>query len=93
MAIDEAARHRLYQRLEEVLGSQEATVLMEHLPPLGWRDVATKRDVEQLELRIGANVDRRIGELQQRMTMQMIAINGGSILAVAALAFAAARLV
>jgi hypothetical protein len=48
MAIDERARHQLYQKLEEVLGSQEATVLMEHLPPVGWADVATKRDLEHL---------------------------------------------
>jgi hypothetical protein len=52
MAIDERARHRLYLRLEEVLGSEEATVLMEHLPPVGWADVATKHDLAELERRI-----------------------------------------
>ena len=35
MAIDERSRHRLYQKLEQVLGPEEATVLMEHLPPVG----------------------------------------------------------
>jgi hypothetical protein len=44
MAIDEASRHRLFQRLEEVLGTDEAATLMEHLPPVGWADVATKRE-------------------------------------------------
>jgi len=49
MAIDEQARHRLYDRLEAVLGPEEATILMEHLPPVGWADVATKRDLDALE--------------------------------------------
>jgi len=48
MAIDERARHRLFERLEAVLGTEEATILMEHLPPVGWADVATKRDLDAL---------------------------------------------
>lgn len=48
MAIDERARHQLYLRLEEHLGAEAATTLMEHLPPTGWADVATKRDVDHL---------------------------------------------
>jgi hypothetical protein len=52
MAITEATRHHLYQRLEEVLGHEEATTLMEHLPPVGWSDVATKRDFEPLNARM-----------------------------------------
>ena len=48
MAIGERDRHRLYDRLEQVLGSEEATILMAHLPPLGWADVATKRDLDAL---------------------------------------------
>jgi hypothetical protein len=47
MAITEQDRHRMYQRLEEVLGHEEASTLMEHLPPVGWADVATKRDLDQ----------------------------------------------
>jgi hypothetical protein len=34
--------------LEEVLGSEEGATLMEHLPPVGWADVAKKRDIEAL---------------------------------------------
>ena len=48
MAINEESRHHLYLRLEEVLGAEEATTLMEHLPPVGWADVATKRDIDGL---------------------------------------------
>ena len=52
MAITEHDRHRMYQRLEEVLGSEEAATLMEHLPPVGWADVATKRDLDHLRVDI-----------------------------------------
>jgi hypothetical protein len=46
MVIDERARHQLFQKLEEKLGPDEAAILMEHLPPVGWGEVATKRDLE-----------------------------------------------
>ena len=50
MTVDERSRHQLYLKLEEVLGPEEATVLMEHPPPVGWADVATKRDLDALAL-------------------------------------------
>ena len=50
MALDEASRHSLYIKLEEVLGTEEASTLMEHLPPVGWADVATKQDLEHLRV-------------------------------------------
>ena len=50
MAVDERDRHRLVERLEAVLGQDEAAILMEHLPPVGWADVATKRDLDALAL-------------------------------------------
>ena len=42
MAIDERTRHALHQRLDEVLGADEAATLMAHLPPTGWGDVVTR---------------------------------------------------
>lgn len=38
-------------KLEQILGREEATTLMEHLPPVGWADVATKRDLDAFEER------------------------------------------
>ena len=48
MTITDADRHRLYDALVATLGEQEATILMEHLPPVGWADVATKTDLDHL---------------------------------------------
>jgi hypothetical protein len=64
MAISEESRHQLYQRLEQVLGGPEATTLMEHLPPVGWADVATRRDLDALEQRM----DLRFARVEDRFT-------------------------
>ena len=48
MTISDRSRHRLHQQLERLLGSEEAATLMEHLPPVGWADVATRRDLDHL---------------------------------------------
>jgi len=48
MTISEQSRHAMYVQLESVLGQEAALILMEHLPPVGWADVATKRDLDQL---------------------------------------------
>ncbi len=44
MVVDERSRH-------------EATTLIEHLPPVGWADVATKHDLLALEHRIDLRFD------------------------------------
>ena len=66
MAIDERSRHELFVRLEEVLGEEHASVLMEHLPPVGWADVATKRDLDQLEERLEMKLDARFAQVDAR---------------------------
>jgi len=57
MAISEESRQHLYLRLEEVLGREEAATLMEHLPPVGWADVATKRDIDALAVATKRDID------------------------------------
>ena len=59
MAVTEESRYRLFKQLEETLGAEHSNTLMEHLPPVGWADVATKADIqslrsdmEQLEVRM-----------------------------------------
>jgi len=64
VALTEESRHQLFQRLEELLGLEEASTLMEMLPPVGWADVATTRDLDQLESRLEARMDRVVLELR-----------------------------
>ena len=103
MELDERSRHQLYLRLEEVLGPDAATTLMEHLPPVGWADVAMKRDLDALEQRLDLRfeaLEHKLvaafrGELQTALTAQgrQLAITlAGTAGALSALAFAAARL-
>lgn len=55
-AITDAARTGLHNRVRDVLGEQEGDTLMAHLPPVGWADVATKKDLEHLATK--ADVER-----------------------------------
>ncbi|MDQ1488380.1 MAG: hypothetical protein QOD57_2415 [Actinomycetota bacterium] len=70
MVLDERSRHVLYLRLEEVLGPEAATTLMEHLPPIGWADVAMKRDLDALEQRL----DLRFAALEERVDLRSEAL-------------------
>ena len=85
MAIDERARHQLYLRLEEQLGADAATTLMEHLPPTGWGDVTTKRDLEQLGDRLRAEFHKSISWHTVTIVFATMASNATAVFAVAQL--------
>ena len=57
MSVTEEKRHHLYQRLEQVLGVEEATTMMELVPPVGWADVATKHDLGEVERRVSMKLE------------------------------------
>jgi len=71
VAITEQSRHDLYVRLEAALGAQEATTLMEHLPPVGWADVSTRTDValqlQALEGNLRAEFHIAFGDFRDEM--------------------------
>lgn len=99
MAVDERRRHQLYRKLEEVLGTDEASTLMDHLPPVGWADVARKSDIEalrremvHLEERLSDRFDAKLESKLNSQTKTLVALMTGQVVAVAGLAFAAARL-
>jgi len=83
----ERSRRQMYERLEEVLGARTADALMEHLPPVGWADIATKRDLDlgldALEHRLVTQVHREINRTILWFVPTMLSGVG--------LAFAAAR--
>jgi hypothetical protein len=99
MAISEEARHALYNRLRAVLGDREAATLMEHLPPIGWADVATKHDVDaavtllraemqSLEHRLDASLHRELG----RQFRAFVFANLGLMATLVSLTYAATRM-
>ena len=45
MALTHTQRTSMFNTLAEVMGSEDAETLMEHLPPSGWDNVATKDDL------------------------------------------------
>lgn len=113
MALDERARHELFLRLEQALGPESAETLMELLPPVGWADVATKRDLDALEERMSLRferVDQRFEGLEHKLlaafrgellaqsnvigaqTRTLVMANVGTVLSMAAIVFAAAKL-
>lgn len=107
MTIDERSRHRFHERLGQVLGPDEAAILKEHLPPLGWADVATKHDLVLLRsdidhfraamngelAQLEARVDAKLHRLEARLLRAMLPTNSVSAVTVGALAFAAAKLI
>ncbi|MCB1258037.1 MAG: hypothetical protein KDB26_13070, partial [Microthrixaceae bacterium] len=63
----EESRFQLYRRLVEMLGEDEATTLMEHLPPTGWADVATKHDLDQMQALSTRDLDLATSKLRAEM--------------------------
>ncbi len=59
MSISEAERFDMQVGLRSHLGDDVANILMEHLPPSGWSDIARTRDIEF--------IDKRIGMLEKRL--------------------------
>lgn len=99
MTIDERTRHLMYLGLEETLGAEVADALMQHLPPVGWADVATKHDLdahallmkhdlEQMEERLGLRIDARLHEAQVRLMLWLFP----TLMTSFALVFAVAKL-
>ena len=76
MAITEEQRHQLHQRLDEVLGDREATTLMEHLPPVGWADVATKTDLEHVEIRLRSEMQGQSAQQRIEIAAQADVLRG-----------------
>ena len=107
MAVDERARHDLHGRLDDVLGREEATTLMSLLPPVGWADVATKHDLDSLRIELRAEIGQLRGELRGEigqlrgefhrdlaaLTRTLMISMLTTVIAVAGLAFGAARLI
>ncbi len=50
MTITEAKRFQMHEALSTAHGKEVAAIIMEHLPPTGWGDVARRSDVADLRV-------------------------------------------
>jgi len=57
---DEHSRVEATQALSDAMGARAAAALMECIPPFGWHEIATKRDLAELEERMSLRFDARI---------------------------------
>jgi len=56
MSITESQQYEMHSVLREKLGVTTANTLVEHLPPSGWSEVATKTDIRFLEERLTTKI-------------------------------------
>ena len=57
-------RRILHSAFERTCGPRPAEILMEHLPPAGWRDLATKSDVESASLLLRTDMEVEFGKVR-----------------------------
>jgi hypothetical protein len=76
MTIDETTRHRLHQSLDRTLGEDNAAVLMEHLPPSGWSDLPTRRDLDTLRTDLNSQMVGLRADLNGQMSELRTDLNG-----------------
>ena len=67
MSTNDKARLELHRRPEAVLGAEEASTLMSHLPPVTWDQVATKDDLRALEASLRSDISVSASGLRAEM--------------------------
>ncbi|MBW3667771.1 MAG: hypothetical protein KY443_01045 [Actinobacteria bacterium] len=78
MAITEESRRQLHRALTGVMGEEGATLVVEHLPPMDWSEVATKRDLADTKTELRAeihDVRREVAMLRAEMTAGFALVN------------------
>ncbi len=71
MTVDERSRHELFGQLERALGPEAATTLMEYLPPVGWADIATKRDLDASAALTRSELRTEMADLRSELRTEM----------------------
>jgi hypothetical protein len=64
MTVEERSRRELQEALMETIGPEHTDTLFGYLPPTGWADVATTRDVEALRAELRGELAQLRGEVR-----------------------------
>ena len=67
----ETGRHRLYEKIKEQWGEDNAAELMSYLPPVGWADVATKHDLRAEVALLRSELHNDLTELRSGLRDEM----------------------
>ena len=73
MAFTEQNKRRLHARLCEVIGTEEADILMEQLPPITWTDFVTKQNLEELRNSLKRDLEEQSVGLKHDIEFSAIA--------------------
>jgi hypothetical protein len=72
MAVEERSRRKLQEALMDTIGPEHTDTLLSYLPPTGWADVATTRDVQAL----GTQIRGEISELRAEVRGEISGLRG-----------------
>ncbi len=75
MAVSETQRHDLYNRLNELLGSESADTLMAYLPTEPASSLARKADVTEVGERV-SSLTARLDRLEDRFSHMEVVVTG-----------------
>jgi exonuclease VII large subunit len=73
LAFTEQNKRRLHARLCEVIGTEEADILMEQLPPFTWTDFVTRQNLEELRNSLKRDLEEQSVGLKHDIEFSAIA--------------------
>lgn len=76
MATNDHDRRRLLASVETTMGTDSAGILMDHLPPSGWQNLATRSDLEALGDRLRLEFSEAMNRQTWRLVTAMLASQG-----------------
>jgi hypothetical protein len=64
MTVEERSRRELQEALMETIGPEHTDTLFGYLPPTGWADVATTRDLDAMRAELRGEIAQLRGEVR-----------------------------
>jgi hypothetical protein len=65
MTVEERSRRELQEALMETIGPKHTDTLLSYLPPTGWADVATTRDLDAMRAELRGEIAQLRGDISE----------------------------